>query len=357
MMAPLPTTPPAVASAPLVKRKKPFALAWPLAVLAILLVFNLFANRGFFQVSYREGRLFGSLIDVLNRGSPVMLLSLGMTLVIATGGIDLSVGAIMAIAGAVAGVLLAPPTSPLLVTLHGMFGSAPGVIFAGLLFALAAGMWNGMLASFLDIQPIVATLILMVSGRGIAQLITNGQIPTFTYPSFQFLGSGSFLALPFPFVLVLLAASITILLARGTALGLFIESIGNNAPAANFAGINAKSVKFMTYAFAGVCAGLAGLVQTADIQAADVNNIGLYMELDAIVAVAIGGTSLTGGRFSIIGSLLGAFIMQALTTTILTLGIRPEYNLVIKAFVLIGICLLQADRFRAMFSHLFRRPA
>jgi simple sugar transport system permease protein len=332
-------------------------LAWPLAVLALLLIFNIFANRAFFAISYRDGRLFGSLIDVLNRGSPVALLSLGMTLVIATGGIDLSVGAVMAMAGAVAGALLAPPTGSPLSGLHAVLGNPAGVIFAGLLLALIAGMWNGMLASFLDIQPIVATLILMVSGRGIAQLLTAGQIPTFTNASFQFLGSGSFLALPFPFVLVLIAAFITILLARGTALGLFIESIGNNAPAANFAGINAKTVTFMTYAFTGICAGLAGLVQTADIQAADVNNIGLYLELDAIVAVAIGGTSLMGGRFSIIGSLLGAFIMQALTTTILTLGIRPEYNLVIKAAVLVIICLLQADKFRATFSRVFRRRA
>jgi simple sugar transport system permease protein len=340
-----------------VKRRKPFALAWPLAVLALLLVFNFFANRSFFAISYTNGRVVGSLIDVLNRGSPVALLALGMTLVIATGGIDLSVGAVMAMAGAMAGALLAPPAGSPLAGLHGVLGSAPGVIVAGLLLALLAGMWNGMLASFLEIQPIVATLILMVSGRGIAQLLTAGQIPTFENASFQFLGSGVFLGLPFPFVLVVIAAVVTILLARRTALGLFIESIGNNAAAADFAGIHAKSVKFMTYAFVGLCAGLAGLVQTADIQAADVNNIGMNLELDAIVAVAIGGTSLMGGRFSLLGSLMGAFIMQALTTTILTLGIRPEYNFVIKAAVLLVICLLQADKFRAAFSRLFRRRA
>ena len=204
MTAPSPPTTPAVSAsvAAPAKRRKPFALAWPLAVLALLLVFNLFANRSFFVITYRDGRLFGSLIDVLNRGSPVALLALGMTLVIATGGIDLSVGAVMAMAGAVAGALLAPPDGSPLAGLHAVLGSTGGVIFAGLLLALVAGMWNGMLASFLEIQPIVATLILMVSGRGIAQLLTAGQIPTFTNPSFQFLGSGSFLALPFPFVLV-----------------------------------------------------------------------------------------------------------------------------------------------------------
>lgn len=331
-------------------------LLWPVVALLLLLLFNFFLSPGFFHIEVREGRLFGSLIDVLNRGVPVMLLALGMALVIGTGGIDLSVGAVMAIAGAIAAsLLMRPEDSPL--AFINVQNSLASVILITLGLALAAGLWNGLLVAWLEIQPIVATLILMVAGRGIAQLLTNGQIITFENPSFQFMGSGFLLGIPFPIFIAVAAYALGGALARGTALGLFIESVGSNATASRYAGVNARLVKLIVYSLCGLCAGAAGLIATADIKAADANNAGLYLELDAILAVAIGGTSLAGGRFSLSGALIGALVIQTLTTTILTQGVAPELTLVVKAAVVIAVCLLQSEPFRATIARGLRRRA
>jgi simple sugar transport system permease protein len=283
-----------------------------------------------------------------------MLLSLGMTLVIATGGIDLSVGAVMAIAGAVAAVLITRHEgSPLAVV--DVHGSITLIIALSLLVALIAGLWNGVLVAFVGIQPIVATLILMVAGRGVAQLIANGDIVTFHNESFQYLGTGTLFGLPFTITLVAVMTLLTVLLTRGTALGLFIESVGNNPVASRYSGINARTVKLATYLVCGFCAGLAGLIATADIKGADANNVGMYLELDAILAVAIGGTSLAGGRYSLVGALIGTLVIQTLTTTILTRGVDPALTLVIKAGVVVGVCLLQSEKFRFMIARIWRR--
>ena len=285
---------------------------------------------GFFELSLREGRLYGSLVDVCVRAAPVALLSVGMTLVIATRGIDLSVGAVMAICGAVAATLIAEG--------HGL----ATVVAATLLVGLACGLWNGALVSLLEIQPIIATLILMVAGRGIAQLITEGVILTFNNPGFAFLGSGAVLGLPMP-VLIWLAAGLAAgALARLTALGLLIEAIGVNRRAAQLAGVRARALLIAVYAVSGLCAAVAGMIVTADIRGADANNAGLWLELDAILAVVIGGGSLAGGPFSIAASLIGALIIQAINTGILIAGWPPEFNLVIKAAVIIVIQTLQS---------------
>jgi simple sugar transport system permease protein len=277
-----------------------------------------------------------------------MLLSLGMSLVIATGGIDLSVGAVMAIAGAVAASLIARPDDSPLAFIH---VSAPiAIIAVSLLAALLAGLWNGVLVAGLRLQPIVATLILMVAGRGIAQLLTNGTIVTFENPGFAFLARGAIFGMPYPVKVTLIAAALIALVSRGTALGLFIESVGNNPAASRLAGAPAAAVKIGVYALCGLCAGLAGLVVTADIQGADANNAGLYLELDAILAVSLGGASLSGGRFSLLGSLIGAILLQALTTTILEHNVPPPLTLVIKGAVVVAVCLLQSPKFRAKFT-------
>jgi galactofuranose transport system permease protein len=326
-------------------------LIWPLAALALLLIFDALFNRSFFYLHMRDGRVYGAMVDVLNRSTPVMLLSLGMSLVIATGGIDLSVGAVMAITGAVAASLIARPDDSPLAFIH---VSAPIVIIAlSLIAALAAGLWNGLLVTALQLQPIVATLILMVAGRGVAQLLTDGKIVTFEDPGFAFLAGGSMFGLPFPVTLTLVAAILIALTTRGTALGLFIETVGNNPAASRLAGAPAAAVKMAVYALCGLCAGLAGLIVTADIQGADANNAGLYLELDAILAVSLGGASLSGGRFSLLGSLVGAVLLQALTTTILEHNVPPPLTLVIKGAVVVAVCLLQSPQFRAK----FRKPA
>jgi ribose/xylose/arabinose/galactoside ABC-type transport system permease subunit len=312
--------------------------SWALLSLALILLFDLLFVPGFFSIKVQDGHYFGSVIDILNRGAPVMLLALGMTLVIATGGVDLSVGAIMAIVGSIAAVLVTQKHS-----------SFPIIIAACMGAALLLGGWNGILVAVFKIQPIVATLILMVSGRGIAQLLTDGQVITFDDKALSFIGSGFLFRVPFSITLVLLMLAVTALVTRRTAMGLFIEAVGDNATASRYAGIDVRTVQLFAYLFSGFCAGVAGLVATTNLQAADANNTGLNLELDAILAVVIGGTLLTGGRFQLIGSLLGALVIQALTTTILTKGVPIEYTLVVKALTVLAVCLLQSAKFRSKF--------
>lgn len=326
--------------------------SWAGLVLVTILLFNLALTPGFFDLSLRDSRLYGSLVDVLNRAVPVGLLAIGMTLVIATGGVDLSVGAVMAVAGAVAaGLISRPAGTP-------FAGGSPSPALAApvaLLAALGCGLFNGVLIAVLEFQPIVATLLLMVAGRGIAQLLANGQIVTFTDPGFALLARGASFGLPNPIWIFVAAFAVFGLCLRWTALGLFVEATGSNPVAARYVGIDARAVRLTVYALSGLCAGLAGLLTAADIQAADANNAGLYLELDAILAVSVGGTALTGGRFSLFGSLIGALLMQTLTTTILTRGISPETTLVLKAMIVVAVCLLQAPKFRESVGNRFRR--
>ena len=320
-------------------------IIWPLIGLVLMLLFNAWLTPGFFLIEVRDGRLYGSLIDVVNRAAPVLLLSLGMTLVIATGGVDLSVGAIMAIAGAVAACLIARPADSPLQGLD-VGGSLPLVVAISLGTAWLAGTFNGVLVAKAGIQPIVATLILMVAGRGVAQLLTNGQIVTFTDPGFSKIGTGNVAGLPMPIVIFLIALAVIVVLARKTALGLFIEAVGSSSAAARLSGIRAERIKTTVYAISGLVAGLAGLIACADIKGADANNAGLYLELDAILAVCVGGTAMTGGKFTFAGTVVGAILMQTLTTTILTRGVSPHATLVAKALIIVSVCLLQSPAFR-----------
>jgi ribose/xylose/arabinose/galactoside ABC-type transport system permease subunit len=216
------------------------------------------------------------------------------------------------------------------------------VLAAALGVGLLCGLWNGILVAVLEIQPFVATLILMVAGRGFAQLITEGQIITFVSEGFAAIGSGSFLMLPMPVVIALAMLLVTHIVVRHTALGLFIESIGANLRSSAYAGIGTKAVTIAVYMWCSLCAAVAGLIVTADIRGADANNAGLWLELDAILAVVIGGTSLFGGRFSLGLSVIGALIIQAMNTGILLSGFRPEYNLIVKAVVVLAVLLVQS---------------
>lgn len=306
-----------------------------LTLAAVLVLVTLFFP-SFLSVSLSGDRLVGSPIDVLKRVAPVALLSIGMTLVIATRGIDLSVGAIMAICGASAAFAIDQG--------WGLGAALPLALGAGLL----CGLWNGFLVAVLGIQPIVATLILMVAGRGIAQLITEGQILTFTHEGLAWLGSGTFWSLPVPTWIWIFAGIIAGLVVRRTALGLLIESVGINLRASRLAGVNSTVLLLVVYMASGLCAAIAGVIVAADIRGADANNAGLWLELDAILAVAIGGTSLLGGRFSILASLIGAMIIQSINTGILLAGFPPEFNLVIKAALVLLILMLQSPRLGEM---------
>ncbi len=301
-----------------------------LIILAAVLFLNFLVFPDFFRIEFQNGRLFGNLIDVLNRGAPTALLCIGMTLVIATRGIDLSVGAVMAIAGAVA--------ASLVVDGHGWGTALVGALAAGSL----CGLWNGILVSVLRIQPIVATLVLMVAGRGIAQLVTEGTILTFLNPGLIQLGAGTVAGVPTPILIWILLGLIVTMIVRKTALGMLIEAIGINETSSRLAGINSRVLISGVYLISGFCAALAGVIVAADIKGADANNAGLWLELDAILAVVIGGNSLLGGRFSITASLIGALIIQSVNSAILLSGMPPEFNLVIKAFIIIAILVIQS---------------
>ena len=326
-------------------------LFWPLLILVSLLVSNLFFTPNFFSITMREGHLYGSLIDIVRFGAPLILVAIGMTLVIATGGIDLSVGAVVAICGALACLRISG---------LGDQNSVTGVLLAvglALLLGIGLGVWNGFLVAGVGIQPIIATLILMVAGRGLAQLITEGQIITVNSSPYKLIGGGYWLTLPFSILIAAVVLIFAVLLTRRTALGMLIESVGGNAVASRLAGIHARRLILTAYVFCALCAGIAGLMISSNVSSADGNNAGLWIELDAILAVVIGGTSLAGGRFSLGGTVIGALIIQTLSTTIYTIGVPPETTLLFKALVVTIVCLLQSPAFRAkVFQRQRRRP-
>lgn len=311
-------------------------LLWLLGGLAVLVLINLVRSPAFLAVTWQDGHLYGVPVDIFTQGSRTMLLALGMTVVIATGGVDLSVGSIVAIAGAICALLLRDG--------HGLAVTLTAAVAAG----SVAGSANGLLIARLGVQPIVATLILMVAGRGVAQLIVDGQVIIIANPAFEFLANGFILGLPFAPLAVgalYVAAHFSL---RRTATGLFVEAVGDNETASRFAGLAAARVKTLAYVFCGACAGLTGVLAAANIRAADAHRAGENAELDAIFAVVVGGTALTGGRFSILGSFLGALLIQTLTTTMYNLGVPPAVAPVPKALLIIVVSLLQSEKFRAM---------
>ena len=288
-------------------------LRWPRAALGLLLLCNALFSRGFFALDVRDGRLYGVLVDILNHGSRVAIVALGMTLVIATGGVDLSVGAVAAIGGAVTASLVAQGHVPW-----------PLALVAAVAAGLACGAWNGVLVALLRLQPIVATLVLMVAGRGIAQLVTGGVIVTFDSAPLTAIGNGSFLSLPVPVWLLGIVAALMAIATRRTSLGLFIEAVGDNQSAARLAGVPDRAVKLLVYSLCGLLAGLSGVIECSYIKAADSNNAGNLLELDAILAVVIGGTVLRGGRFFLVGTIVGALLMQTLTKTLAMQDVSSE---------------------------------
>lgn len=318
-------------------RLRESSVFWPLVALVALLVVDLVATPGFFHVRMQDGHLYGSVVDILKNGAPTLLIALGMTLVIATRGIDLSVGAVVAIAGAVACTWIAQADTP------GSLSTALVAMALAVGLSLVLGVWNGFLVAVVGIQPIIATLVLMTAGRGIAMLLTGGQIVTVNNDAFGVIGDG-YLLFPVAIIVSLTFLVATALVTRRTALGMLIESVGVNPEASRLAGVRSRTIIWTVYIFAALCAGVAGLMISSNVKAADANNAGLWIEMDAILAVVIGGTALAGGRYSLGGTLVGALVIQTLTTTVYTVGIPPEVTLVFKAVVVIAVCLLQSPR-------------
>lgn len=319
-------------------------LFWPLFALTVLLVFDFFYIKGFFHLEIIEGHLYGSLIDIVNRATPLMFLAIGMTLVIASGGIDISVGSVLAISGAISALMIGGD----LVFVDGIQHYVAHypilvAIFVALVVSVICGVWNGLLIAKLGVNAMVGTLILLVAGRGIAQLIVDGNVITVYYEPFFFIGSGFFLGLPFSIYLVAAFLGLIMWLIKKTAFGLFLESIGSNRVSSRFTGLDVQKIMWACYAISGLCAGIAGIIVASEVKSADANNAGVFIELDAILSVVLGGNSMAGGRFSMIGSVIGALVVQTLTTTIYAIGVPPEVTMVVKALVVIVIYLIQSQ--------------
>jgi ribose/xylose/arabinose/galactoside ABC-type transport system permease subunit len=326
-------------------------LMWPVLILVALILVNI-ATTGidFIVPSVNDGRLGGAFVNILRRSAPLLLIALGMTLVIATKGIDLSVGAVYAIGAAIACQMIIGADDQ----------TAMGLVFSAVALALvvtaAIGAWNGVMVAYFGIQPIVATLILMIAGRGIAQLVTGGQIPKVQDASpFTELGRGAFLAVPLPIWIAALVLVALALFTRKTALGMLLESVGGNPEASRLAGIRSKGITVLVYLVCALCAGLAGLIGAANLGSADANNGGLWIELDAILAVVIGGTALLGGRFFLLGTTIGVVIIGTLEDTIINVGLSSQWQFTAKAIVVFVVALLQSPEFRGWILQPFKR--
>jgi simple sugar transport system permease protein len=313
-----------------------------------LVVVNTIARPQFARITVRDGQLYGALIDILRNSAPLMLVSLGMTVVIATRGIDLSVGAVMAVAGAVALTIIDGAADP------NNFGTVAVAVLVAISISLVLGAWNGFLVSVVGIQPIIATLVLMLAGRGAALLITDGFITTVNSTPFQFISSG-YVLLPFAFFISVAAITAISLIERRTALGVLTEAVGINPEASRLAGVRSRRIIWWAYAASGVLAGIAGIIYASNIRAADANAAGQFIELYAILAVVLGGTSLMGGKFTIAGSVVGVLIIQTLNSTILFLGVPPAQSPVFFAVVVILVVMIQSPRLHQVVRNLFRR--
>ncbi|MET0734270.1 MAG: ABC transporter permease [Microbacterium sp.] len=313
-------------------------LFWPAVALLVLIAINTIARPQFIVVTVRDGELYGALIDILRNSAPLMLVALGMTIVIATRGIDLSVGAIMAVSGAVALTIIDGSSDP------GNLGTVLVALGVALVVSLVLGVWNGFLVAVVGIQPIIATLVLMLAGRGVALLITEGFITTVNSTPYEFIATGYLVGLPFAFLISIAAIAVISLVERRTALGMLTEAVGINPEASRLAGVRARGIVFSAYVASGLLAGIAGIIYSSNIRAADANAAGLFIELYAILAVVLGGTSLMGGKFTIAGTVIGVLTIQTLEATILFLGVPSAQSPVFFAIVVIVVVLVQSPR-------------
>lgn len=300
-----------------------------LTALLVLLVFNVAVTHNFVSVQTMNV----NLTQVCN----IVIVGIGMTMVIATGGIDLSVGSLMAISGALAPLIFGNHIvafgSPLLGTVAAWI--VPVLVVGGF------GLFNGWLITRFRIQPIIATLVLFIAGRGIAQVVTNGSLQDFHRPDFQYIGLGRPFGAPFQVILMVLFVAVAAWVMRSTLFGRQVLAVGGNEAASRLSGVPVSRVKLTVYGVSGLLAGVAGLIVISINSSSDANLVGLGMELDAIAAVAVGGTPFTGGRATIVGTVLGAFIIQLVRYTLLANGVPDGAALVIKAAIILGAVYLQ----------------
>jgi galactofuranose transport system permease protein len=300
------------------------------AALILLVIFNIAVTPHFLSAQTVSTNLY--------QVAGTVILAMGMTLVIATGGIDLSVGSVMSIAGSIAALIFVGK----IFSLSGPISYVVAILFA-LFIASLCGLLNGVLVTAFRIQPIVATLILFIAGRGIAEVLVNGVVE-FSNPVFQFIGGGSILGIPFQVLVMLLIFFLFIWLVRSTIFGRQVVATGGNEPAARLAGIPVARVKLAVYIISGILAGVAGVFYISNNSSADPGGIGLGMELNAIAAVAVGGSSLLGGQANIIGTFIGAIFIQLLTSTLTANNVSSDISRVVEALLIILAVYLQTQR-------------
>lgn len=322
----------------------------PLVCLLAVLIAGGIVIPDFFSVSVKNGVLSGYLIDIINRASELVILAIGMTLVTAaSGGQDISVGAIMAVSAALCCQVLSGGE----VSVESLQNPFILAVLAALAGSALCGVFNGFLVAKLKVQPMVATLILYTACRGIAQLVTNGQITYIRVESYKVLGGYiSKCPIPTPIFAAIIMVILAYIILKKTALGLYVESVGINGEASRLVGLNSTMIKFLTYVICGILAGIAGLVASSRIYSADANNIGLNLEMDAILAVALGGNMLSGGKFTLMGSVIGAYTIQALTTVLYGMNVSADRLPVYKAVVVIVIVLMQSPVFKRMVNNM-----
>ena len=332
----------------------------PVAALVLLVLFNLIADPSFFAVSLKENSLgnpvlSGNIISVLDNASELVILAIGMTLVTASsGGQDISVGATMAIAGSVILRIVCGGQ----VTADIMQSPLVLALLAGILATMLCGAFNGALVAYFNIQPMVATLIMYTAGRSIAAWINNNQLPIINDITFKY--AGTFLPgvpIPTPIFISALVILAFWLILKFTNLGLYTQSVGINAHSSRLNGLNPKTVKLMTYMILGVCVALAGFIRVSRSGSINYSRIAENIEMDAILAVALGGNALSGGKFNIYGSVLGAYVIQFLTTTLYKYDVPSTALPAYKAVVVIILVVLSAPVVREKLANLKKAPA
>ncbi|MDR2701942.1 MAG: ABC transporter permease [Spirochaetaceae bacterium] len=327
-------------------------LSFSLAVLFILVLQNIITTPDFFRITITNGLISGYIPNILDQGSCLVIVTLGMTLITAVaGGQDISVGAIMAVAASFCGVMLNGPEYRSEV-FHNPYALA---LIVGLLGGALCGAFNGFMVAVLNIQPMIASLILYTSGRSIAKIITYGQTVYVMNPVFKYLGV-QIPGIPVRTTIIVstVMIALVVLAVKLTSLGLYLASIGINSSASRLVGLNSAVIKFMAFIICGVLAGVAGLVGSSGVGSVNAGELGMGIELDAILAVALGGNMLGGGRFSIAGSVIGAYTIQAITTTLYAMNVRADQLYVFKAVIIVIIIVISCDVFKERFRKLTR---
>jgi simple sugar transport system permease protein len=312
---------------------------WGIVAILLLLGLNLIKDPTYLAIRTNPatGNLAGNLLDILRASAPILMISIGMALVIATGGIDLSVGSLMAVAGAVSMEFLNPIADASSV------GAMLAAVGLALLLAGVLGAVNGVLVTVVGLQPFISTLVMMLAGRGVAKVITSGQNTTAANEPFRWIANGYLVGFPVVFLIAVAVVVLVALVVRRSALGLMIEAIGINRAASRMSGIKPRGIIISVYVMSGLLAGIAGIFAVSSVMTVDVSRTGYQLELDAILAVVIGGTSLAGGKFSFGGTVVGSLLIATLDKTVVFLGVSAAATPAFKAAVIIVLCLLQSD--------------